>query len=83
MGDALATVATLLLFSIEVPVWAAVAIATAAVFLFSVSLPVLITFSAEVSSQYRTGVGLLGTCHRACQILDGFYGRAPQVVSTL
>ena len=73
MGDALATAATLLLFSIEVPVWAAVAIATAAVLLFSVSLPVLIT-------DRRWAVG---TCDRACQILDGFYGRAPQVVSTL
>ncbi len=59
-------VATLLLFSIEFPVWAAVAIATAAVLLFSVSWPVLITFSTEVSSQSRaTGVGLLGTSNQS------------------
>ena len=59
-------VATLLLFSIEFPVWAAVAIATAAVLLFSVSWPVLITFSTEVSSQSRaTGVGLLGASNQS------------------
>ncbi len=59
-------VATLLLFSIEVPVWEAVAIATAAVLLFSVSWPVLITFSTEVSSQSRaTGVGLLGASNQS------------------
>ncbi len=53
--------AALLLFSIEVPVWVAVAIATSAVSLLSVGFPVLLTFSTEVSSQSRaTGVGLLG-----------------------
>ena len=55
----------LLLFSMEVPVWAAVAIATGAVSLLSVSWPVLIAFSTEVSGQSRaTGVGLLGASNQ-------------------
>ena len=59
-------VAALLLFSIDVPVWAAVAIATGAVSLLSVPWPVLITFSTEVSSQSRaTGVGLLGASNQS------------------
>lgn len=53
--------ASLLLLSIDVPVWVAVAIATSAVSLLSVGFPVLLTFSTEVSSQSRaTGVGLMG-----------------------
>jgi len=53
--------ASLLLYSIEVPVWVAVAIATSAVSLLSVGFPVMLTFSTEVSNQSRaTGVGLLG-----------------------
>ena len=51
----------LLLFWIDVPLWAAVAIATGAVSLLSVGFPVLLTLSTEVSGQSRaTGVGLLG-----------------------
>jgi predicted MFS family arabinose efflux permease len=58
--------AALLLFSLEVPVWAAVAIATGAISLLSVPWPVLITFSAEVSSHSRaTGVGLLGASNQS------------------
>ena len=53
--------ASLLLFSIEVPVWVAVAIATSAVTLLSVGFPVLLTFSTQISGESRaTGVGLLG-----------------------
>ena len=59
-------VAALLLFLIEVPVWAAVAIATAAVALLSVAWPLMITFSAEISTQSRaTGVGLLGASNQS------------------
>ena len=58
--------ATLLLFLIEVPVWAAVAIATGAVALLSVAWPLMITFSAEISTQSRaTGVGLLGASNQS------------------
>ena len=53
--------ASLLLYSIEVPVWVAVAIATSAVSLLSVGFPVMLTLSTEVSNQSRaTGVGLMG-----------------------
>jgi len=56
----------LLLFLIEVPVWAAVAIATGAVALLSVAWPLMITFSAEISTQSRaTGVGLLGASNQS------------------
>ena len=59
-------VAALLLFSIEFPVWTAVAIATGAVSLLSVAWPVLITISTEVSGQSRaTGVGLLGASNQS------------------
>ena len=59
-------VAALLLFLIEVPVWAAVAIATGAVALLSVAWPLMITFSAEISTQSRaTGVGLLGASNQS------------------
>ncbi|PKB71177.1 MAG: hypothetical protein BZY87_06825 [SAR202 cluster bacterium Io17-Chloro-G6] len=53
--------AALLLFSIEVPVWVVVAIATSAVSLLSVGFPVLLTFSTQISGESRaTGVGLMG-----------------------
>ena len=53
--------ASLLLFSIEVPVWVAAAIATSAVSLLSVGFPVLLTFSTQISGESRaTGVGLMG-----------------------
>ena len=59
-------VAALLLFLIEVPVWAAVAIATGAVALLSVAWPLMITFSTEISTQSRaTGVGLLGASNQS------------------
>ena len=59
------------LFSIEVPVWAAVA----AVLLFSVSWPVLITRSAEVSSQSRaTSVGLLGASNQSGGVCEAALG---------
>lgn len=59
-------VAALVLFLIEAPVWANVAIATAAALLLSVGWPVLISFSTEVSSQSRaTGVGLLGASNQS------------------
>jgi len=58
--------AALLLFSIEFPVWAAVALATVAVALLSVGLPVLITFGTEVSSQSRaTSVGMVGASNQS------------------
>ena len=54
-------VAALLLFSIDMPLWAVVAIATGSVALLSVGWPVMLTLSTEVSSQSRaTGIGLLG-----------------------
>ena len=53
--------AALLLLSIDVPVWAAVAIATGAIALISVGWPVLITLTTEISGQSRaTGVGMMG-----------------------
>ena len=59
-------VAALLLFLMEVPVWAAVAVATGSVLLLSVAWPIMITISAEVSSQSRaTGVGLLGASNQS------------------
>ena len=82
-------VAALLLFLIEVPVWAAVATATGAVLLLSVAWPIMITFSAEVSSQSRaTGVGLLGASNQSGDVggaaiggvllaTSGFPGRVP------
>ena len=82
-------VAALLLFLIEVPVWAAVATATGAVLLLSVAWPIMITFSAEVSSQSRaTGVGLLGASNQSGGVggaaiggvllaTSGFPGRVP------
>ena len=82
-------VAALLLFLIEVPVWAAVATATGAVLLLSVAWPIMMTFSAEVSSQSRaTGVGLLGASNQSGGVggaaiggvllaTSGFPGRVP------
>ena len=82
-------VAALLLFLIEVPVWVAVATATGAVLLLSVAWPIMITFSAEVSSQSRaTGVGLLGASNQSGDVggaaiggvllaTSGFPGRVP------
>ena len=59
-------VAALLLFSIEFPVWAAVAIATVSVALLSLPLPVMITLSTEVSSQSRaTSVGMMGASNQS------------------
>ena len=56
----------LLLFSIDVPLWAAVAISTGAVTLLSVGFPVLLTLSTEVSGQSRaTGVGLMGLSNQS------------------
>ena len=58
--------AALLLYLIEVPVWAAVAIATGAVALLSVAWPTMITISAEISTQSRaTGIGLLGASNQS------------------
>ena len=58
--------AAVLLFSIDVPLWAAVAVATGAIALLSVGWPVMIMFSTEVSSQSRaTGVGLLGLSNQS------------------
>ena len=74
---------------IEVPVWAAVATATGAVLLLSVAWPIMMTFSAEVSSQSRaTGVGLLGASNQSGGVggaaiggvllaTSGFPGRVP------
>ena len=53
--------AALVLFSITVPLWAAVAIATGSIMLISAGWPVLITLTTEIAGQSRaTGVGLLG-----------------------
>ena len=50
-----------LLFSIDMPVWAVVALATGTIALMSLPWTVLITVSTQVSGQSRaTGVGLLG-----------------------
>jgi len=58
-------VGALLLFLVDVPLWAAVTIATVAVALLSVGWPVVITLSTEVSGRSRaTGVGLLGVSNQ-------------------
>ena len=58
--------AALLVFSIGMPIWAAVAVATVAVALLSVAWPVLLTLGTEVSSESRaTGVGLLGASNQS------------------
>ena len=58
-------VGALLLFLVDVPLWAAVTIATGAVALLSVGWPVVITLSTEVSGRSRaTGVGLLGVSNQ-------------------
>jgi predicted MFS family arabinose efflux permease len=61
-GSALAGgIATLFLFSADMPIWAVVAVATGATALLSAPWTVLITMITEVSSSSRaTGVGLLG-----------------------
>ncbi|MCI0899462.1 MAG: MFS transporter [Chloroflexi bacterium] len=59
-------VAALLLFSIDMPLWAVVAVATGSVALLSVSWPVVITLSTEISGQSRaTGIGLLGVSNQS------------------
>ncbi|MCH9017225.1 MAG: MFS transporter [Chloroflexi bacterium] len=59
-------VAALLLFSIDMPLWAVVAIATGSVALLSVGWPVVITLSTEISGQSRaTGIGLLGVSNQS------------------
>lgn len=58
-------IAMFLLFSVDFPVWAVVAIATGAIALLSIPWTVLITVITEVSSQSRaTGVGLLGVSNQ-------------------
>jgi len=65
----------LLLFSIDVPLWAAVAIATGAIALLSIGFPVLLTFSTEISSQSRaTGVGLLGFSNQSGGVGGAAFG---------
>ncbi len=65
----------LLLFSIDVPLWAAVAIATGAIALLSIGFPVLLTFSTEVSNQSRaTGVGLLGFSNQSGGVGGAAFG---------
>ncbi len=59
-------VGSLLLFSIDVPVWATVAIATGAITLLSIGFPVLLTLSTEISGQSRaTAVGMLGASNQS------------------
>ena len=59
-------VAALLLFSIDMPLWAVVAVATGSVALLSVGWPVVITLSTEISGQSRaTGIGLLGVSNQS------------------
>ena len=56
----------MLLFSIDMPLWAVVAIATGSVALLSVGWPVVITLSTEISGQSRaTGIGLLGVSNQS------------------
>ncbi|MCH8801994.1 MAG: MFS transporter [Chloroflexi bacterium] len=58
--------AALLLFSIDMPLWAVVAVATGSVALLSVGWPVVITLSTEISGQSRaTGIGLLGVSNQS------------------
>ena len=53
--------ASLLLLSIDAPIWVVVAIASVGTMLLSIGFPVLLTLSTEVSGQSRaTGVGLMG-----------------------
>ena len=55
----------LVLFSVDVPLWTAVAIATGSISLLSIGWPVVITLSTEVSGQSRaTGIGLLGVSNQ-------------------
>jgi predicted MFS family arabinose efflux permease len=58
-------IAAWFLFSVDMPVWAVVAIATGSTALLSVPWTVLITVITEVSSESRaTGVGLLGVSNQ-------------------
>ena len=55
----------LVLFSVDVPLWTAVAIATGSISLLSIGWPVVITLSTAVSGQSRaTGIGLLGVSNQ-------------------
>ena len=59
-------IAASLLFSIDLPLLVAVALAAGSILLLSVGWPVMITFSTEVSSGSRaTGVGLLGLSNQS------------------
>ena len=59
-------IAAVLLFSSDLPLWAVVAIATGALLLLSVSRPVMITFSTEISGRSRaTGVGMMGASNQS------------------
>ncbi|MEE8465897.1 MAG: MFS transporter [Dehalococcoidia bacterium] len=58
--------AALVLLSIDIPILAAVVIATGSIALLSVGWPVLITLTTEISGQSRaTGVGLLGSSNQS------------------
>ena len=58
-------IAALFLFTVDMPVWAVIVIATGSTALLSVPWTVLITVITEVSSQSRaTGVGLLGVSNQ-------------------
>ena len=66
-------VAALLFFSIELQLWAAVALAMGSTTMLSVGWPVVITLATEVSGQSRaTGIGLLGVTNQG----GGFGGAA-------
>jgi len=66
---------SLLLLSIDIPMWAIVTLAAAAVGLLSVGWPVFMTFSTEISGRSRaTGVGLLGAGNQIGGVCGAAFG---------
>jgi len=70
-GGALA----LFLFSVALPIWGVVALATVSVGLLSIGWPVFMTFSTEISGRSRaTGVGLLGAGNQIGGVCGAAFG---------
>ncbi|MEE2948837.1 MAG: MFS transporter [Chloroflexota bacterium] len=70
-GGALA----LFLFSVALPMWVVVALATVSVGLLSIGWPVFMTFSTEISGRSRaTGVGLLGAGNQIGGVCGAAFG---------
>ena len=70
-GGALA----LFLFSVALPMWVVVSLATVSVGLLSIGWPVFMTFSTEISGRSRaTGVGLLGAGNQIGGVCGAAFG---------